>query len=288
MGKLDVVLAVLAALVSALTAVATLTGDVALWACLTRLGDEELYLVLVILAYYLAPSTVTGFSILIAVLLSGSLNVALKYTLNAPRPLNPLVEVEGPGFPSGHAQVSTAFWSALVLARRRRGLFVLSTAVVVAVSLSRVYLRAHYAIDVLGGVLLGLLTGISPGALLSARVRAGLALRSYVLVATALILGVYNTLYLNVEPGSACALLGLSIATLLVPSTYFYHGYPLNFASVSFARRLAGFAVSAILLAFVHYVLPGGLSALRVLGFAAGGAASFVLIPALLVKWKGG
>jgi membrane-associated phospholipid phosphatase len=56
-------------------------------------------------------------------------------------------------FPSGHTMSSTAFFTALLLARRRIGLILLPIPLVIASS--RVYLSAHHLSDVVCGLVLG-------------------------------------------------------------------------------------------------------------------------------------
>ncbi|MFD7655823.1 phosphatase PAP2 family protein [Actinosynnema sp. NPDC059797] len=94
----------------------------------------------------------------------GLLGVVVKELVGR---LRPLVEVEvagatGPSFPSGHTLGSTVTYGVLFLVfasvpRARTALTWLVVAVVVAVGLTRVALGVHYATDVLGGWLLGLL-----------------------------------------------------------------------------------------------------------------------------------
>lgn len=73
------------------------------------------------------------------------------------------VETINASFPSGHALISTVFYLTLgvmlerAFARRRMKVYVLGTAVTIAilVGLSRVYLAAHWASDVMAGWSLG-------------------------------------------------------------------------------------------------------------------------------------
>jgi membrane-associated phospholipid phosphatase len=85
---------------------------------------------------------------------------AAKTFFHRGRPLQPLVDVVGFSFPSGHAVAGAATAVALVLvllpagpARRRWELAAIGFAFVMA--MSRVYLDAHWFSDVVAGVLLG-------------------------------------------------------------------------------------------------------------------------------------
>jgi membrane-associated phospholipid phosphatase len=91
---------------------------------------------------------------------------AAKTFFHRGRPPDPLVEVVGFSFPSGHAVAGAAIAVALVLvlmpagpARRRWELAAIAFAFVMATS--RVYLNAHWFSDVVAGVLLG--TGVALG-----------------------------------------------------------------------------------------------------------------------------
>jgi undecaprenyl-diphosphatase len=98
-----------------------------------------------------------------ASLLSLPLNIVLKELVGRPRPTGDLVDVilpaVGLSFPSGHAMASVSFFGFLALMawihlpRRKRRTFFVSAFVLVAVcvSLSRVYVGAHWLSDVLGG-----------------------------------------------------------------------------------------------------------------------------------------
>jgi len=158
---LDLLFIALAACVAAAAlAAASLGGraSIEMWYWITSLGTEELYVALSILIYYLA-SPWLGFTAAVSVLLGGALVVDLKNVFMLPRPPNPVFPEEGYGFPSGHAQVSSAFWSHMILATRRWSLAILGIALVSSISISRVALNAHYPRDVAGGALFGSLVG---------------------------------------------------------------------------------------------------------------------------------
>jgi undecaprenyl-diphosphatase len=81
-----------------------------------------------------------------------------KAAIDRPRPADPLVDTVGQSYPSGHAAYAVAWIAiAVVLTRTLPGLarttvaIIGSIVVAVAVGLTRVYLRAHYLSDVVGG-----------------------------------------------------------------------------------------------------------------------------------------
>jgi len=81
-----------------------------------------------------------------------------KHALDRPRPSNALVEAGGSSYPSGHAAYAMAWIALAVVAVRlvpalRGRWWVVIAAIVLAalVGLTRLYLRVHYASDVLGG-----------------------------------------------------------------------------------------------------------------------------------------
>jgi undecaprenyl-diphosphatase len=90
-----------------------------------------------------------------------AVNIA-KAAVDRPRPSGSLVETSGDSYPSGHAAYAVAWVAiAVVLTRTLPGLARTTAAIIagivlsVAVGLTRVYLRAHYLSDVVGGAGLG-------------------------------------------------------------------------------------------------------------------------------------
>jgi membrane-associated phospholipid phosphatase len=100
-----------------------------------------------------------------AVLLSSLLVMSLlKSLIHRQRPPDPLVEgITNYSFPSGHAFMGVAFyglliWYATIYIRtkwlRRMVVFFLLL-VIAAIGFSRIYLRVHYATDVIAGICIG-------------------------------------------------------------------------------------------------------------------------------------
>jgi membrane protein DedA with SNARE-associated domain/membrane-associated phospholipid phosphatase len=85
-----------------------------------------------------------------------------KAAIDRPRPVRPLDEISGSSFPSGHAAQAITYVAMAVIAARvlpgfaSRAALVFGAIVLAAViGLTRVYLRAHYWSDVVGGWALG-------------------------------------------------------------------------------------------------------------------------------------
>jgi undecaprenyl-diphosphatase len=103
----------------------------------------------------------------LAALLGGAVGVYVwvqlsKAAIDRPRPSGSLVSTNGDSYPSGHAAYSTAWVACAVALTRvvpglasRAGLVAGGLVVSAVVGLSRVYLRAHYLSDVVGGWGLG-------------------------------------------------------------------------------------------------------------------------------------
>ncbi|MDB5203858.1 MAG: phosphatase family protein [Ferruginibacter sp.] len=91
---------------------------------------------------------------------------SLKFFFNRKRPLSPLLgEVPGLSFPSGHAFMSFTFFGLLIYMVNKKTdhpllrwlLIFFFLAMIAMVCISRIYLRVHYATDVLAGLSLGMI-----------------------------------------------------------------------------------------------------------------------------------
>jgi membrane-associated phospholipid phosphatase len=125
----------------------------------TFLGTEEFYMLLLpVLVWCLDKKA--GLRIALLVLLSTYLNQTAKAICQSPRPdpevVRWMTSADGWGFPSGHAQTTTALFGYLASWMRPVSWASLLWAVPLLVSFSRVYLGVHYPHDVVGGALAGL------------------------------------------------------------------------------------------------------------------------------------
>lgn len=89
---------------------------------------------------------------------------SLKYLFQRPRPLLPLLnEARGLSFPSGHAFISFSFFGLLIyiIYEEIKNIWLkwtiifLISCLILTIGLSRIYLRVHYASDVIAGLCMG-------------------------------------------------------------------------------------------------------------------------------------
>ena len=120
-------------------------------------------LVLIFIGFLIWRRRVFEIAVLVIGLLLTYMGVHVtKNAIDRPRPVNPLDDITGSSFPSGHAAYSITYVAMAVIAARvlpgfaSRAALVLGSIVLAAViGLTRVYLRAHYWSDVVGGWALG-------------------------------------------------------------------------------------------------------------------------------------
>ncbi|MDY6876779.1 MAG: phosphatase PAP2 family protein [Chloroflexota bacterium] len=102
-----------------------------------------------------------GLRFLLPLLFSGYLNTILKDLFHTPRPTAEqarfiVVPPDGSyAFPSGHTQNAAVLWSYLAGHFKKKPLIVAATIIVPLVGLGRIYRGAHWPVDVLGGIAIG-------------------------------------------------------------------------------------------------------------------------------------
>jgi membrane-associated phospholipid phosphatase len=105
-------------------------------------------------------------AMLVAMAIAGIAGQVIKWTIPRARPSvqsefrwgGPHFSTKYHAFPSGHVAASTAFFSVLLLARRRIGLACLP--IPILIGFSRMYIGAHYLSDVVCAAVLGILCAL--------------------------------------------------------------------------------------------------------------------------------
>jgi undecaprenyl-diphosphatase len=110
-------------------------------------------------------SLAQGLELFLSTTATAIIMLVLKVVIAAPRPFTVLSNVHvllpnerGYSFPSGHASITFAIATVVYFYHKRLGIFLYLFSLLVA--LSRIYVGVHYPIDVLAGILLGLVIPI--------------------------------------------------------------------------------------------------------------------------------
>lgn len=124
------------------------------------LGDEEFYLFIMPAIYWCIDSRL-GLKLGLLLMLSNGINGIFKFIFHSPRPfwvnekITAYIHETSFGVPSGHSQNAVAMWGYIATLTKKvwlRWLFIL---VFILVGLSRIYLGAHFILDVLIGWAIG-------------------------------------------------------------------------------------------------------------------------------------
>ncbi len=136
----------------------------------TDLGSTTFYMIVIPILYWCISKSL-GFGLAIVLSVSNYINVGIKFIVCRARPYVAFPHLDVPeylkltgtgySFPSGHAQVTSTFWTYLARSVRRNWVTVVGITVVVVVAFTRVYATVHYPTDVLAGAPLGLAIAIA-------------------------------------------------------------------------------------------------------------------------------
>jgi len=125
-------------------------------------GTENFFLLL-LPALYWCMGVGIGLRVGIILLLSTSVNDALKMAFQGPRPYWYSADVivyareTSFGVPSGHAQIAFGVWGMLATSSRKWWVWLIAILVILLIGISRLYLGVHFLHDVILGWLIGAL-----------------------------------------------------------------------------------------------------------------------------------
>lgn len=135
---------------------------------ITFLGKHQFLIPanLILIFYFLLVTKQNWFSIRVITISISSLvlMLLLKQLFQRKRPLSPLLKAaKGLSFPSGHAIMAVTFYGLLIYILQhtieidwlRVVVTLLIVVLIFLIGFSRIYLRVHYASDVLGGFIIG-------------------------------------------------------------------------------------------------------------------------------------
>lgn len=131
---------------------------------MSHLGSAITLIVLVIAFILLMKNKTNSKFIAINLILVFLLNKLLKWAIARPRPeVLKIVQENGYSFPSGHSMVATGFYGFLIYMiykniknkKVKYSLITLLSILILLIGISRIYLGAHYATDVIGGWIIG-------------------------------------------------------------------------------------------------------------------------------------
>jgi len=133
---------------------------------ITMLGSSGFYFILIPVFYWCIDKRF-GLKLGLVLISSIYINTILKEITKIARPIGYqgvrsifTQSAGGYSFPSGHAQGSTTVWGIIMVHYHKKWLWYLGIAIVSLVSFSRMYLGVHWPIDIVGGILIGVLVVI--------------------------------------------------------------------------------------------------------------------------------
>ena len=129
----------------------------------TMTGEEYFYIIAAAIVFW-CVSKDFGYKLGFAILTSTLINTTLKDIINTTRPIGEagvrslrLHTATGQSFPSGHTQGATTFWVSAIIQIKRKWIYVVGITIIFLVGLSRLYLGLHYPVDVIGGIVVGII-----------------------------------------------------------------------------------------------------------------------------------
>jgi len=259
---------------------------------ITLLGDGTVLVGLSAAIYWCFDKS-CGRLVTYVLLLGAYLNFFLKIFIPWPRPPYDLRLAEKSeasyGFPSGHAQNSTTFWTWITLHFRKRVLGLLGVIVVVAVGISRIYLGLHYLAQVIGGWAFGLAVAYFGMLLLkhipgrNGRMRTIpqvlFAFSMLIPLVIAVMLGAAN----EIDPGQIGGyLFGFSLGVLAEDK---YVRFTVNVSTVQRILRLViGGALTGLLLLVLQPILPDTYLVTTFVSSLIRGVFVAVIVPAVFTR----
>jgi membrane-associated phospholipid phosphatase len=133
----------------------------------TILGEDIFFIIVIAIVFWCFNKNF-GYKLAFVYLASGAINTIVKEIVRFPRPIGyegiKSIRVETAGgysFPSGHTQQSTSLFTSFMIEFKKKWLYFIGVLSILLVGFSRLYLGVHWPTDVLGGLIIGLLSTIA-------------------------------------------------------------------------------------------------------------------------------
>ena len=134
------------------------TGNT-IFGIITYLGEAIIYIAILVILYYVWDKK-KAYRAIVALVSTTVINASTKAAFKLPRPddtFGHTIDETSYGLPSGHTQMSTAFWGVLGSFVVKWWMLTLSIVLPLLIAFSRIYLVVHWFTDVLMGFGLGLI-----------------------------------------------------------------------------------------------------------------------------------
>jgi len=227
----------------------------------TFLGNAEFYLLLAPVIIWCVNYKL-GARVGILLLFSSYINEALKNLFMQPRPCEPrpdvcIVQQDGHGLPSGHAQNAVVFWGVIADWIGTASGWIAAILVMLLIGISRIYLGVHFPTDVFAGWAIGILI-LGAYLLVGKRIETwlgGLSLPAQILLALSLPL-----LLLAIQPNNVMvqitgAFSGIAVGVALTMRYLEFDAGGLIWKRA--VRFLLGVAVVAAIYFGLRFLFPG-------------------------------
>lgn len=254
---------------------------------ITNLGSETFYILAVTYIYWCLDKKL-GIRLLFITMSSLYINEILKELFHTQRPIhvegiNPVLKkpVSEYSFPSGNAQVAAAFWTYLMKKTKDKKVYIIGWIIIILVAFSRVYLRVHWPIDVIGGILIAIGIVVLMDYIINKVDKHNMA---YIMEIAVCILVSIILLLLKFD-GTIAKIVGLTTAALI---GYFIENRHIRFKEkADFKHQTAKYIIGVLVFLVLKIIIKKALPAGVVFGYVRYfilGLWITLLAPALFVK----